>query len=480
MNIILAASEVFPFCKTGGLADVAGALAQVFSRTKDNRLVVFVPKYRNIGGGMFSLKAVPGSFSVPMTGRLETASLLRADWGKATVYFVDCPKYFDRAELYRTKYGDYQDNDERFIFFSRAVLEGAKFIDFKPDIIHCHDWQTGLIPAYLKTLYRIDAFFAKTGSLFTIHNMAFQGCFPRDTHFRAGFGWIDFTPDKLEFYGGINFLKSGIVFGDRVNTVSPGYADEVRLKPEFGRGLEGVLRARGADFSGILNGIDTEIWDPEMDAFIPRGYDFRSFSKGKAAARTALRARTGLAEDKAPLVGIVSRLEGQKGSDIIAAVMPNFAARAQFALLGCGDPHVQDTFAALERQHPGRISCCFAHNEELAHIVYAASDIFLMPSRFEPCGLSQMIAMRYGAPPVVTRTGGLADTVSDAAPVTGYFAADAQKENVTAALSKAICDFSNRRVWGEVVRNGMKRDFSWDSSAAHYLALFSTIHKLRR
>jgi len=481
MNILLAASEVFPFCKTGGLADVAGALAQVLSRVKGNNLAVFLPKYRNIGGGMFSLKAVSGNFNVPIGDRIEPCALFRADWGKAAVYFVDNPKYFDRSDLYRTKSGDYADNDERFMFFSRAVLEGAKFTDFKPDVIHCHDWQTGLIPAYLRTLYRIDAFFARAGSVFTIHNMAFQGCFPKETAFKGGFGWIDFTPDRLGIFGGINYLKAGMVYSDRINTVSPTYAKEVQSDPAFGRGLEGVLRARGAAFSGILNGIDTEIWDPEIDSFIPRGYDIRSFTKGKAACKRLLQERLGLAlDDKLPLVAMVSRIDRQKGSDIAAGIIPAAADRAQFALLGVGDHEMQEAFAALARKYPGRVALSAAHDEELAHLFYAACDIFLMPSRFEPCGLSQLIAMRYGALPVVTRTGGVADTVSDAPPITGFFAANATPEAVSGALSRALCAYENRKLWGEMTRNAMRQDFSWDASAAHYLDLYSKVAKLRR
>jgi starch synthase len=481
MNILLAASEVFPFCKTGGLADVTGALAQVLSRVKGNNLAVFLPKYRNIGGGMFSLKAVPGGFNVPIGDKIESASLFRADWGKAAVYFIDNPKYFDRNDLYRTKSGDYQDNDERFMFFSRAVLEGAKFADFKPDIVHCHDWQTGLIPAYMRTLYRIDAYFARAGSLFTIHNMAFQGCFSKETAFKAGFGWREFTPDKLEYYGGINYLKAGMVYSDKINTVSPTYAKEVQADPAFGRGLEGVLHSRATAFSGILNGIDTEVWDPEQDSFLPRGYDFRSFTKSKAACKKQLQERLGLApDDKTPLVVMVSRIDIQKGSDIAAAVIPLLADRAQFALLGVGDKVMEDSFAALEEKYPGRVALSAAHDEGLAHLMYAAADIFLMPSRFEPCGLSQLIAMRYGTLPVVTRTGGLADTVSDTPPVTGFFAAAATTEAVTAALSRALCAYDNRKLWNELTRNAMKQDFSWDVSAVRYQDLYAKIAKLRR
>ncbi|MFH1618965.1 MAG: glycogen/starch synthase, partial [bacterium] len=316
MNIAIAASEAFPFCKTGGLGDVAGALSQIFSRLEDVRVTLFLPRYRNIGGGAFSLRAVPGRFRVHVGGRVETAVLSHVKWGSVDVYFVDNPKFFDRTDLYRTRAGDYADNDERFIFFSRSVLEGLKFIDFKPDVIHCHDWQTAVIPAYLKTLYSIDAFFARTASVFTIHNIAYQGMFPRDTLFKAGFGWTEFTPEKLEFYGGINFLKSALVFADIITTVSPNYAREIQADPEHGRGLEGVLRSRTGDIFGVLNGIDGEIWNPETDSYITRGYDSKTVTRGKSACKKALQHDCKLEEKQGRmLAGVVSRLDQQKGLD---------------------------------------------------------------------------------------------------------------------------------------------------------------------
>jgi len=285
MKILIAASEAFPFCKTGGLADVTGALSQVFSRAEGTEVVLFLPRYRNVGGGAFSLKAAGGSFLIPVGNRVETATMSRVQWGKVAVYFIENPKYFDRPGMYRTAGGDFEDNDERFLFFSRAVLEGAKFIGFKPDIIHCHDWQTGLVPAYLRTLYRIDSFYAKTASVFTIHNIAYQGMFPKETLLKAGFSWQDFTPERLEYYGGINYMKAALSFADLVTTVSPTYASEIQYRPEFGHGMEGVLKHRTSDLFGILNGIDEEIWDPATDTFLERGYELKSFQRGKAAHR---------------------------------------------------------------------------------------------------------------------------------------------------------------------------------------------------
>lgn len=478
MNIILAASEIFPFAKTGGLADAAGAMAQVFARVKGNKVAVFLPKYRNIGGGSFSLKAVPGVFRVMVNDHAETVSLYSFQWGKATVYLVDCPKYFDRAELYRTRSGDYQDNDERFILFSKAVLEGAKFVGFKPDIIHCHDWQTGLIPAYLKTLYSIDAFFARTGSMFTIHNIAYQGCFPKETVFKAGFGWTEYTPNRLEYYGGINFLKAGIQYADMVNTVSPGYVNEILSEPG-GRGLSGVLRARGGDFIGVLNGIDTEVWDPEYDSSIPRGYDETSVTKGKPLAKTALQEASGLTLDPSmPLVGVVSRFDPQKGTDLLPPVIAKLMGRAQFALLGVGDHATQEQLMVLAQGNPKRVFYSERYDEAMAHRIYAASDMFLMPSRFEPCGLSQMIAMRYGTLPVACRTGGLADTIAgypEAPKPTGFFIKKPEAAAVHDALSQALGAYSNKKVWTEMVRTAMRTDFSWDKSAEVYAECFKKI-----
>jgi starch synthase len=477
MKILVAASEAFPFCKTGGLGDVVGALAQVFSRSGDNEVALFVPRYRNLGGGAFSLKAVGGSFLIPVGGRNETATMSHVQWGKVAVYFIENPKYFDRPGIYRANFGDYEDNDERFMFFSRAVLEGAKFIGFKPDVIHTHDWQTGLVSAYLNTLYKIDSFFAKTASVFTINNIAYQGMFPKETLLKAGFSWQDFTPEKLEFYGGINYLKAGIVTADIVTTVSPTYAGEVQFRPELGKGLEGVLRSRTSSFFGILNGIDEELWDPATDTFIERGYDRKSFVKGKAVCKKELQHRFGLEESKdLPMAGVVSRLDHQKGLDILAALAGEFADKMQFVILGVGDPALTEAFAKLAAGHPKRILFRTGFDESLAHKIYAASDIFLMPSRFEPCGLPQMIAMRYGALPLVTRTGGLKDTVNytgEPKDSNGFAIDGADAEQLRSMLGHIISLFAWKENWNLMVSNAMGGDYSWLRSSQEYLRLFN-------
>lgn len=478
MKILVAASEAFPFCKTGGLGDVVGAISQVFSRTENNQVALFLPKYRNIGGGAFSLKAIYGNFLIPVSGRIENASISSVQWGNVSVYFIENSKYFDRPGIYRTNLGDYEDNDERFIFFSRAVLEGAKFIGFKPDIIHVHDWQTGLIPAYLKTLYRIDSFFAKTASVFTIHNIAYQGIFGKEVLVKAGFSWTDFTPDKLEFYGGLNFMKAGIVFADAITTVSPNYSVEIQSSPEFGKGLEGVLKYRANDITGILNGIDEEIWDPAADSFVSRGYDIKSFSHGKSICKKSLQQECGLEENKnLILAGVVSRFDNQKGLDIILKTMREFLNKMQFVVLGTGDIGLAREFESFAKDNPKRVFFKSGFDESFAHKIYAGSDIFLMPSRFEPCGLSQMIAMRYGSLPLVTRTGGLKDTVfynGEPKDSNGFVIDNANEEFLKSMLGHIVSMFTYKDLWSDMAKNAMKTDFSWSKSAQDYLKLFNS------
>lgn len=477
MKILIAASEAFPFCKTGGLADVIGSLAQVFAKTQESEVVLFLPRYRNVGGGAFSPKATGGSFLIPVGNRVEPATMSRVQWGKVAVYFIESPKYFDRPGMYRSSAGDYDDNDERFIFFCRAVLEGAKFIGFKPDVIHCHDWQTGLVPAYLRTLYRIDSFYAKTASMFTIHNIAYQGMFPKETLLKAGFSWLDFTPEKLEYYGGINFMKAALVYSDIITTVSPTYASEIQYRPEFGHGMEGLLKHRNSDLFGILNGIDEEIWDPSTDMFLERGYELKSFARGKAAAKKALQNELGLEENKdRVLAGVVSRLDQQKGLDVLLEAAPEFLDKVQFVILGQGDPGLTDAFGALADAHPKSVAFRGGIDENLAHKIYAGSDLFIMPSRFEPCGLPQMIAMRYGSLPVVTRTGGLKDTVrynGEPKDSNGFAIDYADAGQLKSVLGHIVSLYGWRENWNMMVRNAMKGDYSWTRSAEAYRKLFT-------
>lgn len=480
MKIVLAASEAFPFCKTGGLADVTGALAKEMSKDPQNKVLLFLPHYRTINR-VSSLKVVPGTFLIPIGDKLESVSLSYVNWGSVLVFFINCNKYFDRPFLYGTKTAEYEDNDERFILYCRAVLESCKFLGFRPEIIHAHDWQAGLLPAYLKTVYRTDAFFTRTRSVFTIHNMAFQGHFPYSSFLKAGFYSVDYVPERFEYYGGISYLKSGIVYGDKVNTVSPHYADEIRGNNGMGFGMEGLLRHRGEDFSGILNGLDTGVWDPEQDPLIPTSYDALSPVKGKATCKQFLQNALGLEQNPLkPLVAVVSRLGYQKGLDLMVNVIERCKEQMQFVILGSGDAGMERAFSALARNNVGSVSFNNGHDEELAHRIYAGADMFLMPSRFEPCGLSQMISMRYGTIPVVSKVGGLVDTVTGHEPnfwqkdiaATGFFLNTISDTGIIKTLETASAIYGNKREWGLLIKNGMNRDFSWTKSSQEYFDMY--------
>ncbi|MCL2887850.1 MAG: glycogen synthase [Elusimicrobia bacterium] len=479
MNIVMAASEAFPFCKTGGLADVVGSLAKELAKYKGNKVILFLPHYREVNR-VSTLKVVPGTFLIPVGDRLESASLSYIHWGSVLVFFISSTKYFDRAGFYRTATGDFFDNDERFIFYSRAVLESCKFIGFRPDIIHAHDWQAGLIPAYIKTVYKTDAFFTRTRSLFTIHNMAYQGQYPYSSFVKAGFHTVDYVPERFEYYGGISFLKSGIVYADFVNTVSPNYAKEVTVDEKMGFGMEGLLRQRGYTFKGIVNGLDIGVWDPETDPLIPFAYESSSPVKGKASCKQFLQNMTGLEENPLkPLVGVVSRMDYQKGLDLLPGVIEKLKDKVQFVVVGTGDAGMERAFAAVAKNNVGKAAYIDKVDEETAHKIYAGADMFLMPSRFEPCGLSQMIAMRYGTVPVVSRVGGLIDTVTGFdgrnSNADGFFILKFSEQGISDAVTYALKYFQDKRAWGILVKNGMEKDFSWSISAQRYQDLYKEI-----
>lgn len=480
MKIAIASSEAFPFCKTGGLADVVGAVSSHLSREKDFEIYLFIPKYRDIGKTAFSPKKVSGSFIVPVSDRFDEANLYYVEWGKVKVYLIDNSRYFDRPGLYRNESGEYADNDERFIFFQRAVLEGCKFLGFKPNIIWCHDWQCGLIPAYLKTLYRIDAFFVKTKTVFTIHNIAYQGFFGRETFIKAGFSWFDFTPDKLEYYGGINFMKAGINYADIITTVSPSYAKEICENPIFGRGMEGVLNSRKDRLFGILNGIDTDIWNPATDNFIYREYDSKTFWKVKPLCKKNFQKEFGLRQDKNfILAGCVARLDVQKGIDLIIDICEDFIGKYQFAIIGSGSSELSEKLDYLAKKYAESFVFINSFDEEVAHKIYAASDIFLMPSRFEPCGLSQMIASRYGSIAVVSYVGGLKDTIfyypDNLLLSNGFVIGEPTSSNLRSMLGHILSIYPVKEVWSSIIRNAMNCDFSWNKSVSEYIKLFQKI-----
>jgi starch synthase len=475
MKILMIASECVPFCKTGGLADVMGALPkELRKRRHDVRIIL--PKYKTIRSQEFGIKETGESVRVPIHGRLEVADIRAAKTEKGIkVYFVNHEGYFGRTGLYRTSAGDYADNAERFGFFSRAALEACKAMEFRPDIIHCNDWQTGLVPVFLKTQYAADAFFQHTAAVFTIHNISYQGIFPKATVPLLGLPWSEFRMDGLEYYDQLSFLKAGLAYSDLLTTVSPTYAQEVANTVEYGRGMEGILKRRVKEFAGILNGLDTEEWNPAKDPFLAKPFAVNAMA-GRKDCKISLQQSLKLPVlPDTPLLGVVARLDAQKGIDLLAQILPALLSRGvQVVVLGQGDLALQSQLEAIEKKYPDGFRIRSDFNDPLAHHIYGGADIFLMPSRFEPCGLGQLIAMRYGAIPVAASTGGLRDTIT---PVqgdtgTGFLFQSITATGFMAAIQEALHFFTDKMLWAKLQRRAMSSDFSWDRSAQAYLDLY--------
>ncbi len=477
MKIVFVTSEMFPYAKTGGLADVCGSLPGELVDL-GHEVCVIMPRYKKVDAGKFGLKKIVEGLEIPVGSEKKLArvySVLHQQ--KLEVYFIDSPEFFGRDELYGTPQGDYPDNDRRFIFFQQGALEFLKIANFKPDIIHCHDWQTGLIPVYLKTLYKSDTFFKKTKTFFTIHNLAYQGNFPPDTLPTTGLDWNEFHMERLEFYGKVSFLKAGIVYSDVLTTVSERYAHEIQTQ-EFGCGLEGVLKKRKSDLYGIVNGIDLEEWNPETDAALPQTYSMATLEK-KQAGKEVLQKENHLDVDPdSPLFGLISRLADQKGLDILAPILDDFAKklRAQLVLLGTGEERYHTLLREKTKTYPKKFGINIMFDGKMAKRIYAGSDLFLMPSYYEPCGLGQLISMRYGTVPLVRETGGLADTVVDFNPKTlegnGFVFKEYNSQALFACIQRAIEVFKDKKTWRELVKNDMQCDFSWKASAKKYIDLY--------
>jgi starch synthase len=474
MKILFAASEAVPFAKTGGLADVAGSLPPALASLGHDVSVV-MPRYRQVDVAAYKLRHA-GSFTVPLGTWQERCDVFKGRMGRnVTVYFINKDIYFDRPELYRTQRADYPDNAERFIFFSRAVLELCVALDLRPEIVHCNDWQTGLVPLYLKKLYHSTDALRRAKTVFTVHNLAYQGLFWHWDMRLTGLDWDVFTPEGLEFWGKMNLLKAGLVSADGITTVSKTYSREIRT-PEFGCGLEGVLVRRAADLSGIVNGIDTREWDPSRDRALPRTFSASRLA-GKAACRKALFQRLGLPDDEGPLLGMVTRLVDQKGLDILTRALPEILSLgARLVILGTGDVKYHQILTDAAARYRGRMKVQLHYDEGLARSIYAGCDLFLMPSRFEPCGLGQMIALRYGAVPIVRRTGGLADTVLDynarTGRGTGFVFEEYSAPALVECLRRALELYNDREKWTRLVQAGMKQDFSWERSAKEYVKVY--------
>lgn len=477
LKALLVASEVVPYAKTGGLADVVGSLPISLLKLGCDAAVV-LPKYRSISPEKYKLKLAVKNLPVPMGMGEMSADVLSTKLGQTsgTVYFIQNDRYFDRDGFYSGSEGDYYDNAERFAFFSRAVLEMAKALKWHPDILHLNDWQTGLTAAYLKTLYKDDPAYASTRCLFTIHNMAYQGIFPKYMLPMTGLGWEEFTSDKLEFYDQINYLKAGLVYSDAINTVSERYAQEIQTD-EFGHGLQGVLKSRAFALHGILNGIDYDEWNPATDKEIPAQYTMKNHDK-KVESKKKLLQEMGMEfKPDVPVVGMVTRFSDQKGLDLIAEVMERFLSmEVQFVVLGMGGAWYHALFESFKSRFPTHLGVALRFDHRLAKVIYAGSDLFLIPSRYEPCGLGQMIAMKYGSIPVVRRTGGLADTVENLSPDgnkgTGFVFEGYRGDELFFALRRAVEAFQQPKLWKELMQRAMKEDFSWDVSAKKYFDLY--------
>lgn len=475
LRILFVAPEVEPFAKTGGLADVAGDLPKALAALGHD-VRVFMPKYRGVERAAGELKTVVPSLQVPVGDRVVEGAILEGRLGRTVpVYFLAQDHYYDREALYTTAEGDYWDNCERFTFFCRAALTALPRIGWRPEILHAHDWQSGLIPVYLETLYRDDPFLGPIGTVFTVHNLGYQGLFWHYDLPMTGLSWDLFTPAGIEFYGKISFLKAGLVFADLLTTVSQTYAREIQT-PDFGHGLDGVLRERDRDLVGIVNGIDYELWNPATDPELPKRYDAEDL-EGKLHCRRALQEEFGLRPDGGPVIGMVTRLADQKGLDLAVEVIPTALAQgAQLVLLGAGEERYQQYFRELAAGHPEAVGVRIGFDQGLARRIYGGADAFLMPSRYEPCGLGQLISLRYGTIPVVRRTGGLADTIREVDPATGAgtgFTFEAYEPGaLQAALGRALAVYREPGRWRRLVRTAMAEDFSWEASARAYEAAY--------
>ena len=482
MKILFASPEAVPFAKTGGLADVAGALPKVLAQM-GHEVHLILPKYRGIEEKRFPASPTGMVLKIPISQKLVTGEVYALDLApRFRALLVRQDNYYDRDQLYGTPTGDFEDNAERFTFFSRAVVETA--LELAPDIIHCNDWQTGLIPVYLKSLYRWSPALARAASVFTIHNIGYQGLFWHYDLHLTNLGWELFSPQALEYYGKLNLLKGGIVFADAVTTVSRKYMEEIQT-PEFGKGLDGVLRDRRKDLYGILNGVDYEEWSPEKDAFIKEKYGPSDLAK-KKACKADLQRECYLKEDpNVPLLGIISRLTDQKGFDILAPIMEDLMGLGlQFVLLGTGEEEYNLLFQKIGQKYPRQAGIRIAFDNILAHKIEAGADMFLMPSLYEPCGLNQIYSLRYGTIPVVRATGGLDDTIDDFNPMTGegtgFKFADYSSHCLLEAIKRAVQVFRDQPVWEKLMVRAMAQDFSWGQSAQEYVKMYEKVLTQKR
>jgi starch synthase len=485
VKILFATSEAVPFAKTGGLADVSGALPIELAKAGQD-VTLIMPAYRQVFQAGLPIEHTGVSFEIAIGNKSVRGAFLRSHLpgSQVAVIFVQQDGYFDRDQLYTEQGSDYRDNCERFVFFCRATMEAIRLLNLQVDVIHCNDWQTGLIPAYQKIEYRGVPGYEQLTTILTIHNIAFQGTFWHWDMLLTGLDWKYFNWHQMEFFGNLNLLKSGLAFADAITTVSPRYAEEIQ-SPEFGCGLEGVLTQRSNILHGILNGVDYTQWDPQTDAHLPQNYGPLDSALGKAACKAALQTELGLpADPKVPLLGFVGRLTDQKGVDLIAGMMQEWVQSfdLQWVLLGSGEAKYHDQFSFLAERNSKKVVAKFGFSDPLAHRIEAGADMFLMPSRFEPCGLSQMYSLKYGTVPIVRATGGLADTITDVSDealqhgaANGYTFAEANVRSLSEATKRACGAFANPELWQRLINNGMRQDWSWSHSAKQYVELYQQL-----
>jgi starch synthase len=471
MKILMAASEATPYAKTGGLADVLGALP-VSLQARGEDVAVAMPLYRSAAPHLKDAERVYDSLVVTLAGTSWTCSIKRLLHRGVPFFFVDCPALYDRDGLYGQTGEDYPDNHVRFGVFSHAVLLLVRKL-FRPDVLHCHDWQSSLIFPLMSTKFPLDPTFYGIKRLLTIHNLGYQGLFPKTAAAELGLPRTVMHPSSMEFFGQLNLLKGGIVYSDAINTVSKGYAQEIQTT-EYGFGLDGLLRSRADVVTGIVNGVDYEEWSPEKDRYIAAPYSTED-TKAKAVCKADLLKTFGLPASslKRPVLGIVSRFATQKGFDLIEEIAEELAAEdVVLTAIGTGEPRYEEMFRRLTESYPEKIAVRVMYSDELAHKIEAGADMFLMPSRYEPCGLNQIYSLRYGTIPIVRATGGLDDTINER---NGFKFREYSGPALLAVIRSALQAYKNPARWQGLIRNAMHCDFSWNASAAEYSALYRRI-----
>ncbi len=485
MNICFATSECVPFVKTGGLADVSGALPKALTELGCN-VKIFLPLYKSIPTMKHGLIYASDIENISIQVGLQQHSF-NTWYGKlpnsdVEVYLVDCPHYFHRATTYTSDH----DEDERFIFFQHAVMRIMQRYNWSPDVVHCNDWQTSLMPPLLRLEYNWDRLFDNTASILSIHNIAFQGRTSPLSILKAGLPDDQFYPmGPFELHGAFSFMKAGAVYADALSTVSPTYAHEIQT-PEFGEGLDGVLKSRNQDLWGILNGIDPEEWSPSNDIHIAKNYTFKTIENKQVNKKVILEEMGLPYREETPVIGIVSRLTGQKGFQLLQPILADILSKhdVQFVVLGSGDKTYEDFFNWAHATWPDRVGIYVGYNNGLAHKIEAGCDMFLMPSAYEPCGLNQMYSLNYGTVPIVHKTGGLADTVLDfhefQGDGNGFSFFEFAPHVLRDTIERALLTFQDKATWLTVMEQGMKQDFSWQASAVKYLELYEHALKNRR